>query len=805
MGSDVRLALRSLTRTPVLTAVVVATLALGIGANTAIFSVVDGILLRPLPFPESEELVGVWADFTERGGPEREWLSYPNFADLREQATSLESLAVYQGWAPTLTDDGEAERLLGAQISAGMFAGVLGVNPLIGRPFRAEEAVPGAEGVVLLSHGLWRSRFGASLDVVGRSLSLDGEPHTVVGVMPEGFRPPFVRDADVWRPLRMNAGSSCGRGCINLRSVGRLAEGASLARARSELEGLSDRLREQFPAANAGTSFYPVSLREDLVGEARTPLWLLLGAVGFVLLIACVNVANLLLARGAARKGQVAVRAALGAGRGRIAREVLVESLVLAGLGGAVGVGLAYWGTDLLVAMAPDGIPRIHEVTVDPRVLAFTVVVTVAAGLLFGFLPALTASRTDLRESLAGEGRGGDDAAVGRRTREGLVTIQIALALVLLVGAGLLVRTLQSLDSADLGYEPAGVLTLSLNLPPGRYAEGPDRTAFYARLLDRLRSLPDVESTGAVSSLPLSGFDSDVDFLVEGQAPPPPDRPQTVWIRPVTPEYFRTMGIEVVEGRGIEEGDAPGSPRVVVVNESFAERHFPDRNPVGLRIGPGGSDDPDWYEIVGVVENVKHFGIREAEPPAAYFSHGQIPFTSMFVAARTGGDPEALVPSVRGAIADLDPGLAASRIEPMSSVVRDALARERFTAALLGLFAALALVLASVGIYGVVSYGVSRRRREIGIRIAVGAEPLRVAGVMLREGALMAAAGIGGGLLGALVVSRLLEGLLYGVAPTDPTTFVATAGLLAGVALAATWIPAWRASRVEPARILRVE
>ena len=804
---DVRYALRSALKNPGPTAVIVLTLGLGIGASTAIFSVVDGIMLRPLPFPEPHRLVTVWADYSARTGRLREWLNIPGFYDLRREEEVFEEIAVWGGWGPTLTGLGDAEALVGAELSAGMFSGVLQVPPTLGRAFLPEDDEPGAPLVVMLSHGFWSRVFGGDPNAVGTTVSLNDTPFTVIGVMPPGFRPPFIPAAEVWAPILQNATTnSCGRGCAGWRSFGRLMPGVSLETARERTAALARRLGEEFPQSNTGVGYALFPMHTELVREASTALWVLLGAVGLVLLIACVNVANLLLARTTVRQSELAVRAALGAERGRIMRQLLTESTVLALLGGSLGMAIAAVGTKFLVALAPAGTPRIGEVVVDLRILAFAGAITMLSTFLFGLLPALRASRTDLHEVLKTGGRGQDIGIRGRMVTSGLVVGQVAIALMLLVGAGLLLRSLSELNSVDLGFDEENVLTVQLGLPSTRYPDRAASTTFFLELERRLGAMPGVTSVGATNTIPLSGNDGDVNFHVEGTPlPAPGEAAPAVWFRRVTPGYFETMGIRIVRGRAFRPGDDPQAPRVIMINETLAAQHFPDQNPVGLRINVNSRANPVWREIVGVAQDVKNFGVTRGSRNAMYAPYSQVASPFMTMVMRTSVDPASLIPTARSVVAAMDPNLASGSMTPMKSIVRGSLGSERFITQLLSLFAAVALLLAVVGLYGVVSYSVSRRIHEIGVRIALGAADGDIRKLIVGKSLALVAVGVGTGVAGALLLTRTMAGLLFGVSATDPTTFGATVVLLGVVAAVASAIPAQRAVRVDPITVLRDE
>jgi putative ABC transport system permease protein len=803
---DLRYGLRQLIRNPVFTGVAILTLALGIGANTAIFSVVDGIVFRPLPFPEAGELVNVWTDVSERGGPSDEWLSYANYWSLKQESTELQSLAAWGGQWPTLRGEGETEQLRGARVDPDMFSDVLSVTPMLGRDFRREDDSPGAAPVAILSHGFWQRAFGGDPGVVGRTLDLNGQATEVIGVMPARFRPPFVPDAELWTVPRLDREAEAGRrGGYSWRVVGRMAEGATLASTDAELRVLGARLAEEHPESNVDMTFDAVPVHEDLVGEARTGLLVLLAAVGFVLLVACVNVANLLLARSAARREELAVRNALGAGRGRIVRQLLTESGILAVVGGLAGVAVAVWGTDALVSVAPPGTPRLDEVAVDGRVLAATAVATLLAGGLFGLVPAVRAAGEDAFAALREGGRGGAAGRRANRTRAALVVGQVALALVLLVGAGLLVRSFNNLRTHDLGFEPDGLLTMQVNLFGPEYADGDVRRNFYDELQARLGAIAGVDDVAFTSTLPLAGFDGDADFNIEGRPVPSPEMPQASWVRQVTPDYFDVMGMTVVAGRGFTEADDADAPPVIVINETFANRHFPDENPIGQRIDYGDRSEVNWREIVGVVRNIKNFGIREGSRVANYLPYDQATAPYVFPVLKTRVPAETVVPAARRALAEMDPTLAVGGVATMASIVDDAIASDRFVTSLLSLFAGLALVLAVVGLYGVVAYSVGRRLPEMGVRMALGAAKGDIARMVVRQALGLVGVGIVVGIGAAALLARFVEGLLFGVPALDPLTFGAVAAALALAGAFAAAVPAVRAGGVDPVRVLKAD
>ena len=804
---DVRYALRMIRKAPGFAVVVVLTLAFGIGINTAIFSVVDGVVLRPLPFPDEDRLVSVWADYTGRDGPLREWLSYPNFHDIRNEREIFEEVGMYGGWGPTLSGTGGAAvQLNGAAITAGLFSQVLGMGPLSGRGFLPEDDVPGAPGVVLLSHGFWTQQYGGDPSIVGSTITLNMQPYTVIGVMPQHFQSPFIANADVWQTLKLDMATTINqRGSAFLRGMGRLREGVTLEMARARADVLGANLAEQYPDENIGVGYALFPLRQDVVRTASTALYVLLGAVTIVLLIACVNVANLMLARTSARRSELAVRAAIGAGGNRIARQILTESVVLATLGGALGLIAAFLVTDILKAIAPLGTPRIAEVTVNGRVLVFTLAITAAVGILFGVLPALRSARIDLHDSLKEGGRGGSSSAGGGRLRNTLVVGQVALALILVVGAGLFVRTLRELTQMDPGFNASNKLTLQLGLPPARYPDREATRAFYADLEERLRAIPGVTSVASINSLPLSGFDGDANFKLEGIPAPPPGQEHIAWIRRVTPGYFETMSISVLEGRDFTAADGNGDPLVVMVNKTLAERFYPDRSPIGLRIYFGDPADPIYRKILGVVEDVKNFGLRQESRNAIYFPFAQVAVANMFLVIETVNDPETMAGTVRRVIANIDPDLAAGNVSSMASVVQVSLGPERFNAMLFSSFAVLAFVLASVGLYGVVSYNVNQRMHEMGLRLALGAAGFDIRRLVIGKILRLVGGGIAIGIIATLALGQVVQGLLFGVSTTDPITFGVAAALLTAVAVAAGVVPARRAARVDPVAVLKSE
>ena len=804
LWQDLRYALRMLLKKRGFAAVALLALALGIGANTAIFSVVNSVLLRPLPYRDPQRLVMIWENYQQRGGPEREWASPADFKDFRDQAQSFEHVTALLGWQPTLTGQDEPEDLQGAAVSHDTFA-MFGVEPALGRGFAADEDRAGAERVVVLSHRLWQRRFGADPTIVGKSLTLSGESYTVIGVMPHGFSFPILPDTEVWRaadPL-LAANPGCDRGCVILRLMAKLKPSVAIDAARAEMDGLTRQIAERYPESNKGVGATLVPLQEQLVGDVRPAMLVLLGAVALVLLIACANVANLLLARAAAREKEVAIRAALGASRGRLIRQHLTESLVLAVIGGALGLLLAFWLVDLLVSFAPKGTPRVEEIAVDPSVLAFTFGIAVLTGVVFGLAPAMLSSRTNFNSALKEGGRDSSATSRGARVRSLLVVSEVALALMLLVGAGLLIKSFVNLQRVDPGFNPKSVLRVDVGLPRTRYPERNQSAAFYKELLDRIAVLPGVQSAGAVSSLPLSGGGTDSDFAIEGRPPAEPGHPQVAWYSSVTTGYFRAMGIRLLRGRELTEADNADGPRAVVISETMARRYFPEEDPLGKRLVFGGGKD--LREIVGVISDVKFFGLNLDARPSMYFPHAQNPARGMSLVVRTQGDPLTLAAAIRGQVSELDRNLALSNVMTMEQLVGVSLAEPRFTLLLLGAFAAVAMLLSAIGVYGVVSYSVTQRSHEIGVRMALGAQMSDVFKLVVGQGMTLVLGGMGIGLAAAFALTRVMESLLFGVSATDVTTFTLTSLVLAGVALGACFVPARRATKVDPMVALRHE
>lgn len=798
MRNDFRYAVRTFLRTPGFSLVAVLTLALGIGANTAIFTVVNALLIRPLPYPAADRLVMVWQDLRARGGPADEWATPGNYADWRKEKGIFEEVAVIMGWRPTLLSSAEPEPIPGEQVSHEYFS-VLRINPILGRMFRAADDVPSAPRVVVIGHGLWQRRFGGDASIVGRTVSLNGESHEIVGVAPEGFRPIVNDAAEIWRPLRIDT-TKPARGLVVLRDVARLAEGVSLAGAQAAADILAKQLEFAYPESNENTRFALTPLHERVIGDIKPGLLAMLGAVGFVLLIACANIANLLLARGSARARELAVRVALGAGRARLVRQLLTESVLLSLAGGACGVLLGAWAVDALVAVAPRGAPRLNEVTLDATVFAFAAIVTMTTGVLFGLAPALQLSRGQASNSLKQGARGAGGTSAGHLRRV-LISGEVALALMLLTGAGLLVQTFVHLQSADLGFEPDHVISGFVNPPRAAgYDTREKHLAFYDQVFAKAQALPGVEHVALASVLPLSG-DTDTDFRIEGR-PAATSQSETpiTWYRLVSASYFDTMGIPILRGRKFESRDAAPS---VIVNETFQRTYFPGQDPIGRRIRFG--NDAPWATIVGIARDVKVRGARESTRVETYIPYWQMTEPGMNVLIKAAGNPATLVAPLRQAVASIDRNVPVSGVVTLAELVGGSIENPRFFAMLAMTFALLALVLAAIGIYGVMAYAVSQRTTEIGVRMAVGASAPDVFRLVLAEGLKLTTIGIALGVVGSWLIAKSLVALLFGVRPGDPVTLAVTAVVLLSVAAVACFLPAWRATRVDPIVALRAE
>jgi len=815
---DLRYGLRTLARSPAFTAVAVLTLALGIGANSAVFSVVDAVLLRPLPYQQPDRLTLIWTNFGNI--LPQNWVSGPEFREIQELNRSFEAVGVVVPLTSSITGVGEPEQVGTAGVS-GEFFEVLRVDAALGRAFTADDDRVTAELTAILGHGYWQRRFGGDPKVVGRTLNIDGYVFTIIGVLPSDFEimhpdAQFPPDVDIWFPLLPAFGGLFGvsdyrelpRGNHGLRAFGRLNPGVSLEQAQSDLDGVAVRMQELSPDYYdfEGWGLTALSLHGDLVEDVKPALLVLLGAVAFVLLIACVNVANLMLARAAAREREIAVRSALGAGRGRLVRQLLTESVTLALLGGIAGFATAFVLVRSLSAVLPADLPRAGAIGVDPRVLVFTLLVAVATGVLFGLAPALGAGRQDLVDSLKEGGRGATMGRRGRRLRSALVVAEMTLALVLLVGAGLMLRSFARLLDSNPGYNPDGVLTLAVPLPAS--ASNERAVDMFDRLLERVDNLPGVSAAGAISHLPLSGTYSSGTTRVDASEVLPEDQWEVeADRRSVSPEYFRAMGVQVVQGRAFSAADRGDAPLVAIVDERFAQRFWPDQDPIGRQVSINfGASRPNWREVVGVIAHPKHYNLSSEGREQVYFPYAQQPAGRMFLAVRTTtSDPASLAAAVRREVWALDPNQPVDDVQTMTARVSASLSGDRFNLMLLGGFAGLALLMAAVGIYGVISYTVTQRSHEFGIRMALGADRGRVLGLVLKQGLRQAILGVILGAAAALVLTRLMTNLLFEVKPDDPLTYIAVASMLVAVAVAACGVPALRAARCQPVEVLREE
>jgi predicted permease len=807
LAQDFRYALRTLVKNPGFAAVAVLTLALGIGANTAIFSVVNAVLLTPLPYPDAGRLVSV---YQRTQGGSYNGLSEPNYLAWRDQAQAFESLAAYTSKSYNLASATEVEHIEGEPVTASLFP-LLGVNPILGRTFGAQEDLPGGPKVVVLSYELWKKHYGGARNVIGTSLKLDDEGYTILGVMPRGFQLPQSAGESFWVPLQLNLAdpNSPGRGVHFLFGLGRLKPGMTVSQTEAQTNSLAPLLARDYPQTDAGYGLLLVPLLDDIVGTVRPLLLILLACVGLVLLIACANVANLLLARASARQREMALRAALGANRRRMVRQLLTESILLALFGGALGLVLAFDAVHVLVALAPAGtVPRIETIAVDTRVLIFTLIATIVTGITFGLVPALQASKCTLNEALKESGRGADS---GRRRglRGALVISEVAVALMLLVGAGLMVVSFKRLTEVNPGFDSRDILSLHVSLPA---ILSPKQLAnFHRALLERTASLPGVESVALARNLPLSGTDPSLFFTIPGRPPVAAGQEPFACARFVSPGFFRTMRIPIRKGRDFTEQDGPAAPGVVIISETMARQFWPGQDPIGKLIKPGYPASSLICTVVGVVGDVRQW-LNIDEPPVAYYPYSQIPDSSAWRLARiftltirTAGSPESLVGAVRSEVYNLNPDVPVYDVQTMDQLVRESAAANRFQMLLFGVFAGVGLLLAAVGIYGVISYTVTQRTREIGIRMALGAERGEVLRLIVWDGMRLALAGAAIGIAGALALSRFLSGLLYGVKPTDPATFALVFVALAGVALIACYVPARRATKVDPMVALRYE
>jgi len=802
LWQEVRYGIRLLFRARGLAAVTVIILGLGIGAGTTIFSAINGVLRRPLPYSDPDRLVALW-ESNPRQQTERAPVSPANFVDWRDLNRTLDGLAAYRHWGFVLTGEGDPERVLGARVSANLFP-LLGVSALHGRTFLPDEDRVGHDDAVLLSEELWRRRFGADSQLIGASLRLDGRSYTVVGIMRASFELPA---AELWVPLVFERYAMEQRGNRALSVIARLKPGIALVAAREDLRAVAGALQQRHPDSNGGWGVIVTSLHEEITGKTRTPLFLLFAATGVLLLIACANLATLMLARSAVRRREIAVRAALGADRFRMVRQLGTESLITAFAGGTIGLLIAVGGTKLLASLGPAYLPRSSEIRIDWFVLGFALLVTLLTGVGFSTIPALEVSKVDLTESMKADAAGLLRRKRGVQLRDLLVAGQVALALLLLVVAGLLVRSILRVQAVELGFSPEHVLSMTISLPNSRYTGGEQRAAFFQELVRRVEALPGIRSAGLVSHLPLAGGALSSDFIIEGLRPVSSGEVPTADLQNVDAGYFQTMGIRFLRGRPFAAGDAMNRSPVLIVDTLFASRFLPNRDAVGQRVRLGATIGADsaWREIVGVVSSVRSAGLEMQPRPTLYVPYYQNPWPTMSLVARTVSEPALLAGAVRGEIRALDRDQPVYNLRSLEQVLARALASRRFQTILLGGFAAAAVVLAVIGVYGLLAYAVAQRTRELGIRVALGAPRSHVLAVILRQAFRLIGAGLLIGGTAAMVSSRLLRNILFDVSPWDPVTFVGSALLLTIAGLVASYLPARRAANVDPLRALRGE
>lgn len=806
---DIRFAIRMLMKEPGFTAVAVLTLALGIGANTAIFSVVNTVLLAPLAYKDPGRLVMIWGN-TPQEGSEGSPVSPAVFATWKAENHVFEEMAGSSDDLDTITGGGgEPEMVVGYDFSADYFH-VIGTTPELGRTFLPEEDRPGGPHVAVLSDKIWRRRFNADSGIIGKTIQLGNSPYTVVGVMPPNFR--YPDKVEIWTPLALPASASSDWKNRYLRVLARLKPDVTLAQAQAQMSALAERIAHEHPDTNSGEGVILKPIRQEIAGDIRTPLLVLFGAVGFVLLISCVNVANLLLARAAAREREIAVRTALGAGRLRLLRQMLTESLLLSLAGGAAGLLLAYSCTGFLLSLFPNNIanlsiPTVETIPVDARVLVFTIAATLLTGLIFGLVPALRSSGLDVNQTLKESGRLPMAGSRERRFRSALVVAEIALSFVLLIGAGLLIRSFSHLGRADLGFRPENVLALEAFPSRAKYpANEPEKLRAYVdRSVENLRAIPGVDSAGAINFLPLTGFWGQQEFAIEGRPVPPKGHELNADNRVVTPDYFKTMGIPLQRGRAFTAADGPNSPHVAIISALLARRLWNGEDPVGRRLNLGDTEKPDWTEIVGVVGDVHSFGVEKDLHDDLYRPFAQVYFPIVAFTVRAKVDPAGIIAAAKSAIWTVNPEQPFYKIISMDALAAESMALRRVSMLLLAAFSNIALLLAAIGIYGVLSYAVVQRTHEIGIRAALGAQRRDVLRLVLGDGMRLALIGVGLGITASLGLTRLLVSLLYGVGATDPLTFAGVAALATGTTLAACYIPARRAMRVDPMTALRYE
>jgi len=807
---DARYGARMLVKHKAFTAIAVVTLALGIGANTAIFSVVNELLLQPLPYRDADRVVTLWEVSPE--GRHQNTTSRQNFRAWKAQGSSFEQMAAFSDQRVNLTGTGEPEELSVTFATTDFFK-VLGVEPILGRTFLPDDNEPGKQDVAVLSYGLWQRRFGGQPNIVGQQITLSAEQFTVIGVMPRGFqfhikhRSGTGRPAELWSILPMPVGGGANEIGRYLSVVARLQPGVSPEQAGAELKTIEARLSDEIPKYNKNYTTEVLPLREQFFGNVRRPLWLMLGAVGFVLLIACANVANLLLSQATSREKEIALRAALGARRVRITRQLLTESLLLALLGSVFGLGFAWLGIKALVAISPRDLVSLQSVGLNVPVLLWTLGISLLTGVIFGLAPAVHISRLNLNDSLKEGGKSEAGQASGsRRLRSALVVSEIALAVVLLASAGLLIKSFMRLQQVDRGFKTDNILTMVVRLPDAKYSKDPEIVSFFTQALEHVRSLPGVRSAGVVNFLPLyGGLGSATGFKIEGRPEPPPGQGPGCDVRAADAGYFQTMGIPLLRGRTFSEREDTEAKHVILINEALARKYFPNEDPIGKRLDVAMFDKPFWAEIIGVVGNLRYDSLIDESPPAVYYAHPDLTYSFMTLVIRTDGDPAAIAPAVQREIRSLDPNQPVSDVRTMNQVMSEWVSRSRFNTLLLGLFAGLATLLSAVGIFGVMNYSVALRTRELGLRLAIGAQPRQVLLLVLRQGLFLTVFGVVLGLAAAFALTRLLSGLLFGVEAFDLSTFTTISLLLVFVSLLACYLPARRAMRIDPLQALRYE
>jgi len=803
--ADIRFGMRMLLKSPMVTVVALVALTLGIGANTAIFSVVNGVLLRRFPYQEAERIVLVWEKSPRR---DQNVINLGNFSDWKEQNQVFTDMAVFFDRSFNLTSDGEPEEVTGQLATTNLFS-VLGSNPVLGRTFANDDGGDDQPRVIVISYALWQRRFGGDKNIVGRQIAVNERPSTIIGVMPATFGWHIQRGtqaskpADIWIPFQISNDLRQRRGRF-ASAVARLKPGVSMDQAQQEMSTIGARLSQQYPEFNTNWSVNVVPLRTQVTGAIRRPLFILLGAVAFVLLIACANVANLLLARASSRRKEIAVRAGLGASRLRIARQLLTESVMLSLAGGTLGVLVAWWGTKALVALSPPALIDLKNVSVNWPVLAFTLGLSLLTGIVFGLVPALEATRFNLHGSLKEGGKNIGGSAGGQRIRNLFVVTQVALALVLLVGAGLLLKSLNRLQSVDTGFNPNNLLAVRLNLLPGKYESDEKRVDFFKSAVEQMKAIPGVEAAGAINTPPFTGLYSGTNVDVDGQKLPP-GQELTTGVCVTDANYFQTMQIPLKLGRLYTAQEATEMRHVVVVNETFVKKNLGGRNPLGHRVTIYMKDDNQPSEIIGVVADHKHLGLDVPVEPVAYWPHPELVYPGMTLMLRTRGDASAVAPAARNVVHNLDPQQPIGEVNTMEALLSTSVARARFSASLLTVFSVLALVMAAVGIYGVMSYTVLQRTHEIGVRMALGAQRFDVLTLMVKKGVVLGAAGVVVGLIASFALTRLIATLLFDVTATDTATFVIVSAGLFLVTLFACYVPARRATKVDPLKALRYE